>query len=138
MSSRVVVAVVENDGLFLLVRRRLKEQSLHWQFPSGGIEEGELDERAAERETLEETGVVCKATRKLGERVHPNTGREMVYWLCEYVSGEAKVCDEDELDRVEWGYAEKVFELITTDIFAPVKQYLEQRRGKKGCSLKPS
>lgn len=66
----------------LLIRRRVAEDRLVWQFPAGVIEPGESPAEAAVRETLEETGLPIAATQHLGERVHPLTGRRMSYTTC--------------------------------------------------------
>ncbi|MGH3434320.1 MAG: NUDIX hydrolase, partial [Thermocrispum sp.] len=83
----IAAAVIVHEGRLLLVRRRVKEGSLYWQFPAGAIEEGEQPTDAAVRETQEETGLTVKAAKVLGERVHPNTGRTMIYVACDVVSG---------------------------------------------------
>jgi 8-oxo-dGTP diphosphatase len=68
--QKVVIAVVQWDDRFLLVRRKMVEGRLAWNFPGGKIESGESELAAAEREVLEETGVQCQAVRKMGERRH--------------------------------------------------------------------
>ena len=47
----IAAAVIINDGQVLLVRRRVKEGELSWQFPAGQVEPGETGEQAAVRET---------------------------------------------------------------------------------------
>jgi len=123
--STIVVAIVCQNGQVLMARRRAKEGDLHWQFPGGAVEEGETEFHAAEREISEETGVVCRATTKLGERTHPSSNRHIVYVACDYVSGTAEVKDAEELDRVQWMTPKEVFASITSDLFAPVKKFLE-------------
>ncbi|MBQ1166317.1 NUDIX hydrolase, partial [Streptomyces sp. A73] len=66
----------------LMVRRRVKEGELMWQFPAGGLEDGETAEQAAVRETQDETGLTVEAVKLLGERVHPKTGRLMSDTAC--------------------------------------------------------
>lgn len=53
----VAAAVVVHEGRVLLVRRRVAEGQLSWQFPAGKVERGETGEAAAVRETKEETGL---------------------------------------------------------------------------------
>ncbi len=124
--KRIAVSVVKKDFLFLLVRRKQKEGNLQWQFPSGGIEENESDDNASIRETFEETGVVCKPLMKFGERDHPEFPVRTYYWLNEYVTGEAFVKDDDELDDVRWCTSNEVFELITSNLYERIREYLLQ------------
>src|SRR5580698_5332940 len=98
----VSAAVIAERGRVLMVRRRVAEGELSWQFPAGEVEDGESPEQAAVRETGEEVGLTISATRMLGRRVHPKTGRTMAYVACDVVSGEATVVDDDELDSVAW------------------------------------
>jgi 8-oxo-dGTP pyrophosphatase MutT (NUDIX family) len=52
---RVLAAVVERDGRFLICRRPShKRHGGLWEFPGGKIEAGESDFRAAQRELAEE------------------------------------------------------------------------------------
>src|SRR3954470_10150315 len=87
----IAAAVIVNDGRVLLVRRKVKEGQLSWQFPAGEVEPGESDADAAARETLEEVGLTVRPVERLGERVHPATGRTMVYVACEVADGTARV-----------------------------------------------
>ena len=123
--KKIAVSVVKNGNKFLLVRRRLAEGNLHWQFPSGGIEENESDDSAAVRETFEETGIICKPVVKFGERIHPDFPVQMYYWLTEYVTGTAYIKDNDELDDVKWCTADEVFILITSNLYDKIRCYLE-------------
>ena len=91
----ISAAIVVNDGRVLMVRRRMREGELMWQFPAGAIEAGETAEQAAVRETKEETGLTVESGKLLGERVHPKTGRSMSYTACDLVSGEAYVADTE-------------------------------------------
>lgn len=122
----ISAAIIVHDGRVLMVRRRVSEGELMWQFPAGGIEDGETAEDAAVRETLEETGLVVKATRLLGERVHPKTGRRMSYTACEVVDGEAHVADADELDAVAWITHGEISDYVPYGLFGPVQEHLDE------------
>ena len=124
--NKIIAVIVQKEKLILMVRRRQKEGTLHWQFPSGGINDNESEFAAAEREVFEETGVVCKSKEILGQRIHPVTEKEMHYVLCDYVSGEESVKDSEELDMVEWALPQKIFKVVTSTIFQPVKEWLEK------------
>jgi len=77
--ATIAAAIVVDGGQVLMVRRRVKEGQLSWQFPAGAVEPGESDEDAAVRETLEEVGLVVSAEKHLGGRIHPATNRTMAY-----------------------------------------------------------
>jgi 8-oxo-dGTP diphosphatase len=98
----IAAAVIINNGEVLMVRRRVEEGELSWQFPAGKVEPGESGEDAAVRETQEETGLTVRAASQLGSRVHPTTGRTMLYVACEVVDGTAHVGAEDEIAEVAW------------------------------------
>jgi 8-oxo-dGTP diphosphatase len=125
----VSAAVIVSGDRVLLVRRRVKEGELSWQFPAGAVEDGETPGGAAVRETKEEAGIVVAETRALGDRVHPKTGRRMYYTACELVSGEAHVADTDELDKVEWVTHGQLAEYVPYGFFEPVQEYLDSSIG---------
>jgi 8-oxo-dGTP diphosphatase len=125
--KKIVIAVIERAGQFVLVRRRQAEGALHWQFPGGEIENTESESAAAEREVLEEVNIVCKGLNRLGERVHPESNRMIAYWLCAYISGDMIVRDNEELDTAEWVPASEVLNRITSNVFQPLKEYVESK-----------
>ncbi|GAA3730547.1 hypothetical protein GCM10022225_10460 [Plantactinospora mayteni] len=53
----IAAAVIVDNGRVLLVRRRVNEGQLSWQFPAGEVEPEEPAEEAAVREAGEETGL---------------------------------------------------------------------------------
>jgi 8-oxo-dGTP diphosphatase len=121
----ISAGIVVQEGRVLMVRRRIKEGELMWQFPAGAIEPGESAEQAAVRETEEETGLAVEAVKLLGERVHPKTGRLMSYTACEPISGEAHVADADELDAVAWIAHAEIPQYVPYGLFEPVQDYLD-------------
>ncbi|GII89473.1 hypothetical protein Ssi03_74630 [Sphaerisporangium siamense] len=121
----IAAAVIVDDGRLLLVRRRVSEGSLSWQFPAGAVEAGESGEEAAVRETREETGLAVVPVKHLGERIHPNTGRLMIYVACEVLDGSAHVADADELAEVEWCDRVLVADHVPYPFYEPVQAYLD-------------
>ena len=121
----IAVAVVIAGNRALLVRRRIAEGALSWQFPSGAIEPGESAADAAQRETLEEVGLDITAVAILGERKHPITDRHMIYVRCEAPEPDgASVVDVEELAELEWCTWPEVQDRIPSGIFDPVAAYL--------------
>lgn len=122
----ISAAIIVHGDRVLMVRRRVKEGKLSWQFPAGAIEDGETAEQAAVRETAEEAGLTVEAIKLLGERVHPNTGRLMAYTACSVLEGEAHVADEEELAEVAWVAHDEIAEYVPYGLFEPVQDYLDE------------
>jgi 8-oxo-dGTP diphosphatase len=122
----IAAAIIVSEGRVLLVRRRVKEGQLSWQFPAGEVEPGEAEEDAAVRETREETGLEVKALKLLGSRIHPKTQRRMSYTACEVVSGTAHVADLDELAELAWCSHSEIPEYVPYGIYVSVQQYLDE------------
>ncbi len=100
MKVEVAIALVWKDGRLLLSRR---PDDAHlgglWEFPGGKLEAGESPERAAEREVLEELGVICSARSRRAPIEHDYIDRSVVLHPvdCEYVSGEPRALQVTEL-----------------------------------------
>lgn len=120
----VAAAVIVHDGRVLLIQRRVPEGDLLWQFPAGVVEAGESAEEAAVRETGEETGLTVRARALLGERVHPSTGRTMVYVACDALGGEAHPAAPEEVAAVAWCSGVDLPAFVPHGFFEPVRQYL--------------
>ncbi|MFI1928320.1 NUDIX hydrolase [Streptomyces sp. NPDC020377] len=121
----VSAAIITDGERVLMVRRRVKEGELSWQFPAGGVEDGETAEQAAVRETLEETGLTVRAVKYIGDRVHPKSKKFMAYTACEVVSGTATVADEEELDQVAWVRHEEIPALVPYGLYELVQEHLD-------------
>src|SRR4051794_21019855 len=61
-------------GVLLLWRHRFTTDTYGWEVPAGRVDEGETPERAAARETLEETGWCAGPLRRL-TTYFPNNGQ---------------------------------------------------------------
>ncbi|MFI1964031.1 NUDIX hydrolase [Streptomyces pathocidini] len=121
----IAAAIVVHESRVLMVRRRVSEGQLSWQFPAGEVEPGETREDAAVRETKEETGLDVAAVKLLGERVHPKTGRLMSYTACEVAGGTAYVADTDELAELAWVAHADIPEYVPYGLYEPVQQHLD-------------
>lgn len=111
----------------LLIKRAVPEGSLIWQFPGGKVEPNESISQAAQREVLEETSVICKPFKKLGEK-EISKGKEPLkihYFLCDYTSGRSKKTS-NEVDKVEWVDITKLKDYITSPIQPNVEAYFNQ------------
>jgi predicted phosphodiesterase/8-oxo-dGTP pyrophosphatase MutT (NUDIX family) len=125
---QVASAVVTKDDVVLLVRRKLKEGNLWWQFPSSVIIASQTDESVAQRAVLNEAGIKCKPRRKIGYRIHPDTCVIVHYWQCDYVSGRPIVKDKRDLDKVEWVKCKDALKLISSDIYPPIRDMLKRTK----------
>ncbi|MEN3609778.1 NUDIX hydrolase [Plantactinospora sp. ZYX-F-223] len=121
----IAAAVIVDDGRVLLVRRRVNEGQLSWQFPAGEVEPEESAEEAAVRETGEETGLTVHSVQRLGERIHPATGRKMVYVVCRVLKGTAYVADEEELVELAWCNRSLLVEYVPYPFYGPVQAYFD-------------
>jgi 8-oxo-dGTP diphosphatase len=74
-----------------------------WSYPKGKLEEGETFEDAAQREVLEETGLVCRTLRFIGNTEYiDRKGRPKVvaYWAMAVEAG--TFATNDEVDELRW------------------------------------
>lgn len=79
---RVVAAVVERDGKYLITQRRESAVlPLQWEFPGGKVETGEKDESALQRELQERLDAEFVIGRKIGEKHHTYDGYEVILAL---------------------------------------------------------
>jgi len=69
---RVVAAVVERDGKYLITQRRASAVlPLMWEFPGGRVEPGETDAQALKREVLHRLGVEVECGKLISFVSHP-------------------------------------------------------------------
>jgi 8-oxo-dGTP diphosphatase len=108
-----------------MVRRRVKEGDLSWQFPAGKVESSESPYDAAVRESREETGLTVRATRYLGERVHPGTHRTIIYVACDMVTGTAHCAAEKEVAEIAWCDQATLASHVPYPLHGPVQEYLD-------------
>lgn len=121
----LVMALVKNQGKMLIIERVNKEPGMTWAFPGGEIEAGEQPEHTAIREVFEETGVKCEAVKKIHERIHPVTGRLILYWECRPETTGINISETDEIASAEWVDPEEILnKRFTSDPASEVKQFM--------------
>ena len=81
---RVVAAVLEKDGKYLITQRRASEVlPLMWEFPGGRVEEGETDALALKREVLHRLGATVDVGKLISFVSHPYEGYVVDLFLYE-------------------------------------------------------
>lgn len=75
---RRVAGIIERDGTVLMVRERVRlpdgthRGAEYWTLPGGGVEEGESERAAVEREVWEETGLVVLSATEVARLPMPS------------------------------------------------------------------
>ena len=102
-----VAGILRNPEGRILVCERLEVEGA-WQFPQGGVDEGESLEEALRRELWEEIGVVPEDYRIVetrgpyrylfgdGRRKRGYHGKEQHYFLCDFSGPDARIRVETE------------------------------------------
>lgn len=112
-----VVAVITQKGKFLVQKNR-RFSGEHWQFPQGGIDEGETAEQAAVREASEELGTDKKlftplkklpATHKYSpsrwhQLLRGYRGQEQQFFLLNYTGTDQdfNLEESEEAEAIKW------------------------------------
>jgi ADP-ribose pyrophosphatase len=97
-----VGAVVIEEGRVLLVKRKYPPKQGKWAIPGGSVNLGESLQAAAERETLEETGLVIEAKKPIYtfDLIERDSNRDVVFHyvivdlFAKYVSGDVHPADD--------------------------------------------
>lgn len=75
---RVVAAVIEHEGRYLITQRNANAVlPLLWEFPGGRVEPGESETACLLREVKGRIGVEVQVGAKLGEHLHDYTGYQV-------------------------------------------------------------
>lgn len=123
MTEVSLAIVIKNDEVLII--KRSEQDGGFWAFPGGEIVGSKTAEQTVVEEVLEETAVVCKVVKKIGQRLHPQTKKEISYFLCDYISGQAGVVLPEEVEQVVWLNKQEAIETLGSSLFEPVKKLLE-------------
>jgi len=118
-----VAAAIVTSKLGVLAGKR-NDGKPPWTFIAGEIEPGESPADAAIREVKEEAGLQVAVSHVIGRRVHPKTGRTMIYLACQPTDGtDVHVGDPEELSEVRWLSLTEADQLLT-GMYEPVHKHL--------------
>lgn len=90
---RVVAAVIEQDGLYLVTQRRpTAVLPLLWEFPGGKVEAGESDLQALGREVRHRVGVEIEPGAQISsvEHAYEHYTVELHLYACRVLRGEPR------------------------------------------------
>jgi 8-oxo-dGTP diphosphatase len=118
--ASVAAAVITSDRGVLVARRH--DRIPPWTFPATEIEAGESPAAAAARAVLKETGLAATVDHVIGRRIHPKTGRIMIYVDASVNGTEISGSDPD-LAEVRWIDLAEADQLMG-DMFPTVRQHL--------------
>ncbi|MFA5987343.1 MAG: NUDIX domain-containing protein [Candidatus Paceibacterota bacterium] len=137
IKKRVSAVVIGEDRILLI--KRVKPGIEYYTFPGGSVEEGESDEVAMSRETLEELGIGGKIQQKIFE-VNNNGKKEIYFLVGKYVGvpelggPEKERMSEQNQYHLEWVNLAKIGSMGNVYPYEAVKKLLEFINKKKQAS----
>jgi 8-oxo-dGTP diphosphatase len=127
----IAVGIVQNAAGKVLIMQRVRTEKgsdgsiLTWVFPGGKLDASEDFEQAVEREVLMEIGYKVKANKLISERLHPQFGVQIKYFLCELAALTTKPIQEvHEVASIKWVDPSELTDYFTTDIDPKVAKFL--------------
>jgi ADP-ribose pyrophosphatase YjhB (NUDIX family) len=137
-----VGAIIADNGRVVLVKRGQAPLLGEWSIPGGMLELGETMRQAVEREALEETGLVVRATELLGvfDRIVPDeAGRHRYHYVlidfrCEVISGELKAAGD--ASEARWFLPEEVSRLPLPEDTAAVIHVGIEKDARKDTDIR--
>lgn len=118
--ASVALAIIAAQPGVLVARRH--DRIPPWTFPAAEIQPGESPAEAAARAVRKETGLTATIDHVIGRRIHPKTGRVMIYLEATVDGTDAEVGDPD-LAEVRWIDLAEADQLMP-DMFTAVRQHL--------------
>jgi len=119
-------AFIIQQSKVLMVQQHVERGDIVWNFPGGGMEDGETPEQACIREVKEETGYDVSIVKKLFSNEKKYT------FLAEVIGGEMRIDktnpDNEDLVDVRWvGLGEQAYwDAYTRPILDVYKEYAKQ------------
>jgi ADP-ribose pyrophosphatase YjhB (NUDIX family) len=120
--------LAEREGQVVLVKRAVDPRKGDWALPAGFVEIDETPIEAAERECLEECGLIAKVTEVLGVfhgRDNPNSPVILIVYWAQITGGELKA--DDDVAEVNWFKPDEIPENLA---FESTQVALEKWRAK--------
>jgi 8-oxo-dGTP diphosphatase len=125
---KVTAAVIEENGKYLIAKRRAGERFEGlWEFPGGKLEPGEAPEECLRRELREELGIETRVDGlALASRYEsPLLSIELLAYRVTYLSGEFRFSDHDE---IRWVAASELGEFNFTEPDLPIVRLVVEER----------
>jgi 8-oxo-dGTP diphosphatase len=119
----VVVGVVLRRRRVVMVRQITPDGTM-WTFPGGKVEEGETHEEAVIRELRKEIGMGCKVVKRIGERLHPITGRTITYIHCKAEGGKPRNLERNKADDIRWLTPQEIDAVTNGTLFDKVRDVI--------------
>ena len=125
-----VGAIIVSDGKVLLVRRKPEDfLGGYWEFPGGGVEEGEALKDAVRREVREETGLkVIRISGCVGYFDYNSENGELTRqfnFMVEVEKGEISLSEHDQWGFVSMGEISRI--RVTSEIESVARQVLQKQ-----------
>ncbi|RIW38852.1 NUDIX hydrolase [Bacillus salacetis] len=112
--------LIDQDGRWLVVKKKYGGLKGMWSLPAGFVDEGETIEQAAKREVKEETGLETNAAGIIGIRsgvIKDQISDNMILFLLEQKDLSQKpVPCEDEISEVRWMAKEELLQNQETSV----------------------
>ena len=119
--ASVTAAIIVHDKHVLIAERIDKIPP--YTFPAGEMLPGESPAQTIIRKVPHETGINITPEHIIGRRIHPRTGRVMIYMMATANNTDTDGNDPD-LASVKWATIAETRECMP-DMFPPVREYLD-------------